>query len=73
MLEELAERIKERGGEVGKTHAAVGCPEAEIARIAEHLGVGLVGMGRRSLGPHKRALMESASHCVIRRATVPSS
>lgn len=45
-LEEPAQRIKEMGGEVAKTHAAVGRPDAEIVHIAEELGAGLIVVGQ---------------------------
>ena len=67
-LEELAERIKEMGGEVAKTHAAVGRPDAEIVYIAEELGAGLIVVGSRGLGPLKRALMGSVSNSVVHHA-----
>jgi nucleotide-binding universal stress UspA family protein len=70
-LEELAERIKEMGGEVAKTHAAVGRPDAEIVHIAEELGAGLAIVGSRGLGPLERALMGSVSDSVVRHAHCP--
>ena len=70
-LEELAERIKEMGGKVAETHAAVGRPVAGIVHIAEELGVGLIVVGSRGLGPLKRALMGSVSHSVVRHAYCP--
>jgi nucleotide-binding universal stress UspA family protein len=67
-LEELARRIKEMGGEVAKTHAAVGRPDAQIVHIAEEMGAGLIVMGSRGLGPLKRALMGSVSNSVVHHA-----
>jgi nucleotide-binding universal stress UspA family protein len=67
-LEELAERIKEMGGEVAKTHAAVGRPDAQIVHIAEELDAGLIIVGSRGLGPLKRALMGSVSNSVVHHA-----
>ena len=49
-LEELAERIKEMGGEIAETHTAVGRPVAEIVHIAEELGAGLIIVGSGDLG-----------------------
>jgi nucleotide-binding universal stress UspA family protein len=71
-LEELAQRIREMGGEVAKTHAAVGRPDAEIVHIAEELGAGLTVVGSRGLGPLERALMGSVSDSsVVRHAHCP--
>ena len=67
-LGELAERIKEMGGKVAETHAAVGRPVAEIVHIAEELGVGLIVVGSRGLGSLKHALMGSVSHSVVHYA-----
>jgi nucleotide-binding universal stress UspA family protein len=67
-LDELAERIKEMGGEVAKTHAAVGRPDAEIVHLAEELGAGLIVVGSRGLGPLKLALMGSVSNNVVHHA-----
>ena len=67
-LEELAERIKEMGGEVAKTHAAVGRPDAQIVHIAEELDAELIIVGSRGLGPLKRSLMGSVSNSVVHHA-----
>jgi nucleotide-binding universal stress UspA family protein len=67
-LEELAERIREMGGEVAKTHATVGRPDAEIVHMAEELDAGLIIVGSRGLGPLKRALMGSVSNSVVHHA-----
>ncbi len=60
-LEELAQRIKEMGGEVAQTHAAVGRPDAEIVHIAEELGAGLIVVGSRGLGAMQRMRLGSVS------------
>ena len=72
-LEEQLQKIqvKEASGEVTQAHARVGLPAAEILRLAEELGVGLIVMGSRGLGGIRRALMGSVSDSVVRHAHCP--
>jgi nucleotide-binding universal stress UspA family protein len=56
-----AETIKGMGGRVAEAHARSGRPDAEIVRLAEELGSGLVIVGSRGLGSMKRALLGSVS------------
>jgi nucleotide-binding universal stress UspA family protein len=63
-----AERIKGMGGRVAEAHARSGRPDAEIVRLAEELGSGLVIVGSRGLGSLKRALLGSVSGSVVRHA-----
>jgi nucleotide-binding universal stress UspA family protein len=64
-------KVKEASGEVTQAHARVGLPAAEILRLAEELGVGLIVMGSRGLGGIRRALMGSVSDSVVRHAHCP--
>ena len=70
-LEEQVQKMKEASGEVTQAHARVGLPSAEILRLAEELGVGLIVMGSRGLGGIRRALMGSVSDSVVRHAHCP--
>jgi nucleotide-binding universal stress UspA family protein len=70
-LDEEAQKIGDAGGQVAGTHARVGRPDEEIVRLAEELGVGLVVLGSRGLGPLRRALMGSVSSSVVRHAHCP--
>jgi nucleotide-binding universal stress UspA family protein len=70
-LDEQVQRIREAGGEVAGAHARFGRPDAEIVRLAEELGVGLIVLGSRGLGPLRSALMGSVSHSVVRHARCP--
>ena len=65
------QEIREAGGEGAVAHARVGSPAAEIVRLAEELGVGLIVMGCRGLGGIRRALMGSVSDSVVRHAHCP--
>lgn len=67
-LEREVERLREMGGEVAETHAAIGRPDAEIVRNAEELAAGLIVLGSRGLGPLRRAVMGSVSRSVLRHA-----
>jgi nucleotide-binding universal stress UspA family protein len=67
-LNEQVAEIREAGGEVAGAHARVGRPDAEIVRVAEEIGAGLVVLGSRGMGPIRRALMGSVSRSVVRHA-----
>lgn len=49
-------------------HLLVGRPDAEIVRLAEELGTGLIVLGSRGIGPVRRAVMGSVSGSVLRHA-----
>ena len=69
----LDEEVKkvESMGEVAGAHARVGRPDVEILHLADELGVGLIVVGSRGLGPIRRALMGSVSESVVRHAHCP--
>jgi nucleotide-binding universal stress UspA family protein len=66
-LGEEATKVGGMGGVAG-THARTGRPDAEIVRLAEELGAGLLVLGSRGLGGVRRALMGSVSDSVVRHA-----
>jgi nucleotide-binding universal stress UspA family protein len=70
-LYEQVQRLREAGDEVAGAHARLGRPDAEIVRLAEELGAGLIVLGSRGLGPLRSALMGSVSHSVVRHARCP--
>jgi nucleotide-binding universal stress UspA family protein len=65
-----AQKIREMG-EVAGAHARVGRPDAEIVRLAEEIGAGLVVVGSRGLGPLRRALIGSVSDSIVHHAHCP--
>ena len=67
-LDEEVEKVRTMGGEVAGSHAGAGSADAEIVRLAEGLGAGLVILGSRGLGPLRRAVMGSVSSSVVRHA-----
>ncbi len=67
-LDEETEKVRAMGGEVAGSHAGVGGADAEIVRLAEELGAGLVILGSRGFGPLKRAVLGSVSSSVVRHA-----
>lgn len=67
-LDEEAEKVRAMGGEVAGSHAGAGSADAEIVRLAEELGAGLVILGSRRFGPLRRAVMGSVSSSVVRHA-----
>ena len=58
-------------GEVDGTYVGIGRPDAEIVRIGEEIGAGLLVLGSRGLGPIRRAVMGSVSASVVRHAHGP--
>jgi nucleotide-binding universal stress UspA family protein len=70
-LDEQVQRVREAGGEVAGAHAKLGRPDAEIVRLAQELGAGLIVLGSRGLGPLRSALMGSVSDSVVRHAHCP--
>ncbi len=67
-LDEEAEKVRAMGGKVAGSHTGSGSAAAEISRLAEELGAGLVVLGSRGFGPLKRAVMGSVSVSVVRHA-----
>jgi nucleotide-binding universal stress UspA family protein len=67
-LDEEVEKVRGMGGEIARSHAAAGRPDAEIVRVAEELPAGLVVVGSRGLGGVRRALLGSVSSSVVRHA-----
>jgi nucleotide-binding universal stress UspA family protein len=70
-LDEQVQRVGQSGGEVAGIHARLGRPDAQIVGLADELGVGLIVLGSRGLGPLRRALMGSVSDSVVRHAHCP--
>ncbi|HJQ28272.1 MAG TPA: universal stress protein [Rubrobacter sp.] len=67
-LDDEAEKVRAMGGEVAGMHGGAGSADAEILRLAEELGAGLVVLGSRGFGPLRRAVMGSVSSRVVRHA-----
>ena len=70
-LDEEVGKIREAGGKVVGVHPGVGRADAEVVRLAEELGAGLVVLGSRGFGPLRRAAMGSVSLSVVRHAHCP--
>ena len=74
---EARERLDEEAikvgsmGEIAGAHARIGHPAAEIVRLAEEIGAGLIVVGARGRGAMRRAIMGSVSDSVVRRAHCP--
>ncbi len=69
LLDEQVKRIKDRGGRVAETHTRRGPPADEILDLAQDLGVGLIVVGSRGLGPVKGLVLGSVSEGVVHGAT----
>ncbi|MEW6636950.1 MAG: universal stress protein [Actinomycetota bacterium] len=70
LSEEVAAAKASIGGEV-KGHLRAGPPAEEISALARELGVGMILMGSRGLGPVERLVMGSVSEGVVDRAPCP--
>jgi nucleotide-binding universal stress UspA family protein len=71
VLDAQRQKLEAMGAEIAGSHLRVGRPDAEIVRLAEELGSGLVIVGSRGLGPVRRAVMGSVSGSVLRHAHCP--
>jgi nucleotide-binding universal stress UspA family protein len=71
LLDAEVEQVKAAGGTVVGAHFGVGRPDAEIVKLAEEIGAGLIVMGSRGLGGIRRAVMGSVSDSVVRHAHCP--
>jgi nucleotide-binding universal stress UspA family protein len=70
-VEEWAARVGSERGIPTRAHLALGRPEAEIVKLGEELGAGLIVVGSRGLGGVRRALLGSVSDAVIHHAHCP--
>jgi nucleotide-binding universal stress UspA family protein len=70
-LDEQVQRLRAAGSEVAGAHTRLGRPDAEIVRLAEELGAGLIVLGSRGLGPLRRTLLGGVSDSVVRHARCP--
>ena len=70
-LEEQAEDVRSKGGEVTQTYLATGRPDEEIVELAEEVSAGMIVIGSRGLGGVRRALVGSVSDSVARHAHCP--
>jgi nucleotide-binding universal stress UspA family protein len=70
-LDAEVERVKAAGGRVVEAHLSKGSPDAEIVKLADDIGSGLIVIGSRGLGGIRRALIGSVSDSVVRHAHCP--
>jgi nucleotide-binding universal stress UspA family protein len=71
LLERQAEQAQAAGGTVAGSHLREGRPAEEVAALAGELGVGLVVVGSRGLGPVKRLVVGSVSEGLVDLAPCP--
>ena len=71
LLDAQRHNLEAVGAEIAGSHLRVGRPDAEIVRLAEELGSGLVIVGSRGLGPVRRAVMGSVSGSILRHTHCP--
>ena len=64
-------KVRSAGGTVVEAHLIEGRVAPQVVALAEEIGVGLIVMGSKGLGPLKRALMGSVSDSVVRHALCP--
>jgi nucleotide-binding universal stress UspA family protein len=70
-VERQAAQAKSEGVAATETYVFLDKPAAEIVRLGEDLGAGLIVVGSRGLGGVRRALMGSVSDSVVRHAHCP--
>jgi nucleotide-binding universal stress UspA family protein len=71
LLEEGVKKVEESGGRVTETHLLEGRAADEILDLAERIGVDLVVIGSRGLGPVGRIALGSVSEAVIHHSHCP--
>ncbi len=71
LLDAKVKQIEAEGSTVAQAHLRVGRPDEQIVDLAEEKGAGLILMGSRGLGGHRRLLMGSVSDSVVRHAHCP--
>jgi nucleotide-binding universal stress UspA family protein len=72
VLDEQVRKIEEWGGNVEEAHLSMGeRRDRAIVDLGEKLGVGLIVVGSRGLGPLRRAMMGSVSTSVVHHAHCP--
>ena len=65
---DIEREIEEMGGRVAEVHARTGRVDAEILKLSEEIGAGLVILGSRGMGRLKRAVIGSVSASVVDHA-----
>ncbi len=70
-LDDQLEKIRGMGGEVTEAHLEAGTPDAEIVRLGEEIGAGLLVVGSRGVGSLRRTLMGSVSESTVHHAHCP--
>jgi nucleotide-binding universal stress UspA family protein len=71
ILDEQVKKIEASGGTVTQAHLRGGRTSNEIVALSDELGVGLLVVGSRGLGPVQRILMGSHSEEIVHDAHVP--
>ena len=71
LLEEGVTAVEDSGGVVTEAHLVEGRAADEILDLAEQIGVGLVVIGSRGLGPVGRIALGSVSEAVIHHSHCP--
>jgi nucleotide-binding universal stress UspA family protein len=71
ILDEQARKIESAGVTVTRAHLRGGRTSDEVIKLSDELGVGLLVVGSRGLGPVKRILMGSHSEEIVHHAHVP--
>lgn len=64
IVNDAAQRVREREGDVGATKVLIGSPAHQIVDYAKGHGADMIVMGRRGLGEVSGLLMGSISHKV---------
>ncbi|CAN5824061.1 universal stress protein [soil metagenome] len=71
VLDEQLKKIEEMGGNAAAAYLEIGRPDAEIVRVGEDIGAGLLVVGSRGIGFMRRALLGSVSESTVHHAHCP--
>ena len=70
-LEADVAEAKDEGIEIAETHLRMGRVDAEILKLAEEIGAGLIVVGNRSADAVQRILLGDTAESVVRHAHCP--
>ncbi len=71
LLDAQVEKVEKAGGTVAHAHLRMGRADAEVVRLGEEIGAGLIVMGSRGVSTITRILLGSDAESIVRHAHCP--